>query len=226
MMMMMMMIMLVFISVILVTLVNSQQVYQGLDVIPSTNIDKTPTTTTIPTTTTTTTKDLSNRINNIITNINNRMKAEDNIYTMNSDYYNNINYRINNIIESSSYNIQLIKNKTLDIIKEEQVNLNNHYIYSQNKLLSVFNIIDSSNNKLISIKNNNQLLFDQFTGRISATSLGDVLNKFSVTKNLQEQIVSQANSNVPHEQIASFVKTARPDLTQAHVSDIILATGK
>ena len=224
--MMMMMIMLVFISVILVTLVNSQQVYQGLDVIPSTNIDKTPTTTTIPTTTTTTTKDLSNRINNIITNINNRMKAEDNIYTMNSDYYNNINYRINNIIESSSYNIQLIKNKTLDIIKEEQVNLNNHYIYSQNKLLSVFNIIDSSNNKLISIKNNNQLLFDQFTGRISATSLGDVLNKFSVTKNLQEQIVSQANSNVPHEQIASFVKTARPDLTQAHVSDIILATGK
>ena len=224
--MMMMMLMLVYVSVILVTVVNSQQVvYQGLDVIPSTNIDKTPPTTTIPTTTTTTTKDLSNRINNIITNIKNRMKAEDNIYTMNSDYYNNINNRINNMIESSSYNIQLIKNKTLDIIKEEQVNLNNHYVYSQNKLLSVFNIIDSSNNKLTSIKSNNQLLSDQFTGRISATSLGDVLNKFSVTKNLQEQIVSQANSNVPHEQIASFVKTARPDLTQAHVSDVILATG-
>lgn len=224
----------IFVLLIVIYIVNSQSIYEGLDVIPSTNLDNNnnnnkKTTTNVNSNSNSNRSKQSNpsHVANLIKSVNDRMASEDRLFKMNDNYYNSVTNRINKMVIDATNNIQSLKTKSLETLNHQQSLLKSQVEYAQQKLSSVFENIGRSEVKVQSVKASATygFLSDKYTGKLSATSLADVLNRFSVTKNLQEQIVSQANSQVPQEQIAGFVKTMRPELTQAHINDIILATG-
>jgi hypothetical protein len=222
------MINIILVLLVIISIVRSQSIYEGLDVIPSTNLDNNNNNKKTAKVTNSNSNRSSNPSNvaNLIKSINDRMASEDRLFKMNDNYYNTVNNRINNMVMESTYKIEKLRNKTLESLNYENSKLKTQVEYAQQKLLSVFENIGRSEVKVQAVKASAifSSLTDKYTGKLSATSLEDVLNRFSVTKNLQEQIVSQANSQVPQEQIAGFVKMLRPELTQAHINDIILAT--
>lgn len=217
---------------LLLSLVDGQIGYEGLDVIPSTNLDSNKRSTKNKNNNDddnkkkgdSETKTLSNKLNKIFKSVDDRIQSEDKIFKLNNAYYENIINRINNMASDSSNRIQSLKNKTLDKINNEQNTVTTQIDHAQQKLSSIFGSLKSAEKRLDSSKQQHILFTSKSSGsQISASSIGDVIGRFSVTKNLQEQIISQANSQVPNEQIASFVQALRPELTQAQINDIILA---